>query len=88
LYSRENPKVKKRRDPEDQVKDKGAKKFERYYLPVANRRGRERSIVPSLNSSANKRIVINGKIKTNANQKKTELKNAFWIVYCTWRWFH
>src|SRR6266550_59374 len=41
-YSRENPKIKERRDPEDQVKDKGAKKFREYYLPVANRRGRER----------------------------------------------
>jgi len=34
------------------------------------------SIVPSLNSSENRRIVIRGKIRTNANQKKTELKNA------------
>src|SRR5213595_1006369 len=33
-------------------------------------------MVPSLNSSANKRIVINGKIKTKANQKNTELKKA------------
>ena len=41
-YSRENPKVKQRRDPEHQVKDKGAKKFREYYLPVANRRCRER----------------------------------------------
>ena len=36
------------------------------------------SIVPSLNSSANKRIVMSGKIRTKANQKKTELKNASW----------
>src|SRR4029077_14675893 len=36
------PKVKKRRDPEDQVKDKSANKFREYYLPVANRRSCER----------------------------------------------
>ena len=34
------------------------------------------SIVPSLNSSAKSRIVMRGKIKTKANQKKTELKKA------------
>ena len=41
-YSRENPKIKKRRDPEDQVKGKGAKKFGEYYLPIPYRCGRER----------------------------------------------
>src|SRR5438552_15926741 len=41
-YPRENPKIKERWDPEDQVKDKGAKKFREYYLPVANRRSRQR----------------------------------------------
>jgi hypothetical protein len=73
-YFRENPKVSERRDPEDQVKDKSANKFREYYLPVANRRSRERLDSAELKFSANKRIVINGKIKTNANQKKTELR--------------
>src|SRR5881394_3591419 len=41
-YSRENPKINKRWDPEDQVKHKGAKKLREHYLPVANRRSRER----------------------------------------------
>src|SRR4029077_3842081 len=39
---RENPKINERRDPEDQVKHKGAKEFRKYYLPVAYRRSRER----------------------------------------------
>src|SRR5215813_3413733 len=41
-YPRENPKIKQRRDPEDQVKDKRAKKFREHYLPVAHRHSRER----------------------------------------------
>src|SRR4029077_8174225 len=41
-YLRENPKINERRDPENQVKDKGAKKFREYNLPVANRHSRER----------------------------------------------
>ncbi len=36
------------------------------------------SIVPSLNSSEKSRIVMSGKMRTKANQKKIELKNASW----------
>jgi hypothetical protein len=43
------------------------------------------SMVPSLNSSAKVRMVISGKIRTKANQKKTELKNASCTEYCTGR---
>jgi hypothetical protein len=41
-YPREDPKINERGNPEDQVKDKGAKKFRQHYLPVANRHGRKR----------------------------------------------
>src|SRR4029453_19046894 len=40
-YLRENPKINERRDPEDQVKDNGAKKFRENHLPVPNRNSRE-----------------------------------------------
>ena len=43
------------------------------------------SIVPSLNSSAKRRMVMSGKIRTKANQKKTELKNASCTEYGTGR---
>src|SRR5262245_61055134 len=80
-------KVKQGRDPENYVENQRAKKFRSTNCQSRTGTVVSGSIVPSLNSSANRRIVMRGKIRTKANQKKTELKNASCTVYCTWRWF-
>jgi hypothetical protein len=74
----EDREVKQRRQPENDVEISAPKYLDKTTCQSRTGAVINGSIVPSLNSSANSRIVISGKMRTKANQKKTELKKASW----------